>query len=256
MATPTNTSRIRPILRAARQALRPRPGAFPATAPPERIFKFRLKDVALEVPRAALMPELWRALTESWYEGDELDQICAAVRPGDAVLELGAGIGFISTMIARRIGAGRVVAVEANPQLLPIARRTHAVNGVAVELVGAAVAPEEGEIEFHLHPEFWASSTVPRPGSRPIRVPTRSLRSLLRELRPQVLVVDVEGGEASLFEGLPLDGVRSVVMELHPDVIGLAGVGRTFAAMDRAGFAYDPGPSRGQAVVFGRKDRG
>jgi FkbM family methyltransferase len=255
LATRGETSRLRPVLSAARRALRARTPAFPASAPPERIFRFRICDVSLAVPRAALQPELWRALTEGWYENDEVDQILAVLRPGDTVLELGAGIGFISTIIARQPGIARVVALEANPQLLPIAERTCLENGVRVELVNAAVAPLEGEIEFFLHPEFWASSTLPRPHSRPTRVPSRSLASLLAEIRPQVLVVDIEGGEASLFEAVSLEGVRMVVMELHPDVTGLEGVSRAFAAMGAAGLAYDPGPSRGQTVVFARSHR-
>jgi FkbM family methyltransferase len=254
MATRVATSRIHAICLALRRAIGLRRRAFPSVAGPDRVFVFRVRGVALELPRAALTPEIWVALKEGWYENDEVDQVRAVLRPGDSVLELGAGIGFVSAVAARQPGISRVVAVEANPQLLPIARRTHALNGVAVDLVNAAVVRDEGEVEFHLHPDFWASSTVPRPGSRVARLPARSLSSLVAEARPDVLIVDIEGGEASLFEGAALGGVRAVVMELHPDVTGLRGVAQAFGAMATAGFAYDPGLSRGQTVVFARAE--
>lgn len=68
--------------------------------------------------------------------------IAASVGPGDRVLEAGAGTGVMSALAARA-GAGRVWAVEHNPDLAAVARRTMALNGLAdrVEVVtGAAEA--------------------------------------------------------------------------------------------------------------------
>ena len=58
------------------------------------------------------------------------EQIPAIVRPGDRVLEIGAGIGFISTLLAREKRVARVIAVEANPDLLAYMTRLHGVNHV------------------------------------------------------------------------------------------------------------------------------
>lgn len=52
------------------------------------------------------------------------------VRPGDHVLEAGAGTGVLS-MLAARAGAAHVWAVEHNPDLAALARRTVARNGLA-----------------------------------------------------------------------------------------------------------------------------
>jgi FkbM family methyltransferase len=235
--------------------LEPNPPPFPPPGPPDERFRFTVAGIALDLPREALPPPLWRAVAEGWYEDAEIEAIAGALRPGDTVLELGAAVGLISAFAAKRPGVRRVVAVEANPRLVPIARRTHELNGTAplVELVNAVVVNSPGgEAEFYLHEEFWASSTSPRPRAERVRLPARSLESLLAEVRPDVLIVDIEGGEAGLFEGTRLTGVRTVIVEVHRDVIGPEGVARTFAHLAEAGFAYDPDLSRRHVVVFAR----
>lgn len=61
------------------------------------------------------------------------DAIRAVVRPGDRVLEVGAGFGFFS-VIAARAGAQRVDAIETNPAVL-LGRRLAEANGCADRIV-------------------------------------------------------------------------------------------------------------------------
>jgi hypothetical protein len=72
-------------------------------------------------------------------------------------------------------------------------------------------------------------------------------------MRPDVLMVDIEGGEAKLFNGVDLTGVRCVVVELHQLLTGLAGVADCFSATATVGFAYDPVGSNGPIVTFRRR---
>jgi FkbM family methyltransferase len=218
----------------------------------DRHFSFNIAGIALELPRHVLTPRLWRALADGWYESAELKAITGVLRPGDIVLELGAGIGFVSAFVAQYPGVERVVAVEANPRLLPLARRTHELNGTSAQIVNAVVvvqADADGA-DFYLAEDFWASSTQPIAAAERVRLPARSLASLLADVRPSVLIVDIEGGETDLFQDLQLSGIRSVVMEVHPETVGLDGVAQVFAHMAEAGFAYDATLSCGQVVVF------
>ena len=48
-------------------------------------------------------------------------------RAGDTVLELGGGIGYMSTLLAVKTRA-RVVSFEANPALIDYIRSVHAAN--------------------------------------------------------------------------------------------------------------------------------
>ena len=56
-----------------------------------------------------------------------IDQV---VKPGMTVLEAGAGTGVLSALAARA-GAGHVYAIELDPDLAAVARRTAALNGLA-----------------------------------------------------------------------------------------------------------------------------
>ncbi len=55
------------------------------------------------------------------------------LRPGEAVLDLGAGTGILA-IAAARLGAGRVLALDIDPQAVKAARENAAANGVQGEV--------------------------------------------------------------------------------------------------------------------------
>jgi FkbM family methyltransferase len=203
------------------------------------VRRFELQGVRLELPTHILQPDVLAFITSERYEADEGAAVRRTVRPGDRVLEFGAGIGLIGVLCARQ-GAARVVSIEADPALIPVARRTHALNGAAVELRQALVAAADGEAVFFRQPSFWASSPLDLPGGVAVPMPTVGLDGLIAELRPDVLIVDVEGGERTLFDGTALPGVREIVIEVHKPQIGLGGIARCLDRLRALGFGYDP----------------
>jgi FkbM family methyltransferase len=225
---------------------------FPTDLPGDAVLPFNLHGISLEIPRSILTPELWMAFEAGYYEGSEISALRQVVRPKDVVLEIGAGVGFISAFMLRTLGAASVCAVEASGELLPVIHRTHELNGVATTVLHGVASRSDGPTRFHQQAAFWASSVVPLPESRAVTLPGLDTARLIREVRPDVLVVDIEGGERDLFCGLDLPGVRSVVVEVHQPQIGGAGIARCFAALQTAGFAYDPRGSNGSNVAFSR----
>lgn len=211
---------------------------------------FRHAGVTLELPSFLIKGEPRQGLVEGWYDLEEVSQITCMLQPDDIVLELGAGIGFTSTKIAQHSGIKRVVAVEADPRLIQIARRTYELNRVSVHLINAVVAQDEGRATFHIDPEFWGSSTFSRPGGKAIELHSVSLRSLLQEVQPTVLVVDVEGAESYIFDRTSVPTVRAIALKLHPDIIGWEGVAKTFAALSWAGFFCNS--SKRNVAIFTR----
>ena len=151
------------------------PQAFPADAPPETLYRFSLRGIELELPRAILTEQLWLGFIHGYYESSEIAALAATIRAGDVVLELGAGVGFISSLMLKQLGARSVTAVEANPTLIPIIRRTHALNGVQAEVVQGVVAATDGEAGFYLQPAFFASSAMKLPNSEVVRLPAVGL---------------------------------------------------------------------------------
>ncbi len=224
---------------------------FPENAPPDTVFRFTVNEIIIELPRALLAPDLWLALVRQYYEGSELSALRNVVQADDVVLEIGGGIGYISTHVLKCLGAGRVTIIEADPRLIPVIRRTHALNNVTADRVMNFVAARHDRtVTFNAQPSFWASSVVDLPGSRPVILPARDLQELVNDVKPDVLIVDIEGGERDIFDGLILDGVRQLIVEVHQPRIGFAGIASCISHLAGAGFTYDPVGSAGSNIVF------
>src|SRR5690349_22554118 len=57
-----------------------------------------------------------------------------AARPGDRVVEFGAGVGAAGLALARRAGAIRLTLVDIEPQLARLARDNASANGIAADV--------------------------------------------------------------------------------------------------------------------------
>ncbi len=222
----------------------------------DRVATLETGGVRLENDPAVLTPPIAAAIRAGVYEIEEARQIPAIVQDGDRVLEIGAGIGFISTLLARQPEVARIVAVEANPALIPVIRRTHALNGVAgVEVVNAVLEPGgDGRRDFYIRRDFWMSSLAegPNPYDSIVQVPVRDMNALLRDEAITLIVCDVEGAEAALFERADLTGVDRVYLEIHDHITGLKGVRDLFGHLSAKGFAYDPRHSFGGVILMRR----
>jgi FkbM family methyltransferase len=203
-----------------------------------------------------ITPAIRAAMLAGQFEAEESSQIPHIVRPGDRVLEIGAGIGFISTLLAREPRVSRVIAVEANPLLLDYMGRLHAANQVRkVRRVNGVLTNEPvASTTFYVRRDFWMGSLMPEPNpyTETVQVPTLNFDVLLRSEGIDLIVCDVEGSEATLFERADLSGVDRIFLELHDHVTGLSGVSRLFATLAGQGFVYDPRHSLGSVVLFQR----
>ena len=79
------------------------------------------------------------------------------------------------------------------------------------------------------------------------------LAEALAQVCPTVLVCDIEGAEADLFDKATLSGIRLAIIEVHPQWIGETGVRAVFDAMHRNGLTYFPKASVAKVLVF-KKD--
>ena len=203
---------------------------------------------------AIITPKIEKVMRNNRYEGGEAKTLRAVLEPGDRVLELGAGVGLCSTIAAHAAGVEQVVAIEANPDLIPMIRETHRLNDAErVDLRNAgATGGAVGPMDFYLRHDFWASSMEPdsRPYERVVQVPAVDINTVIAELRPTVIVCDIEGGELPLFTNPALDlgGVRLVLLELHPKVFGEEGLARITGTLAARGF-YVTEDSRADSSV-------
>jgi len=196
------------------------------------------------------------SLRENDYENREAQAVLRIVKPGDTVLELGAGLGFISTLVAKQIAIKAVHAFEANPTLIPFIKSVYAENKVEnAFLHNAVLGPENGTTSFYVRRNFLSSSLskefVPNFRSEET-IEVRSTKQTMQDIQPDVLICDIEGAEAEIIPDMDLSSVRAAVVELHPQWIGENGVRVVFEAMSNAGLTYFPRLSQGKVVCFKR----
>ncbi|SEQ34680.1 FkbM family methyltransferase [Thalassovita taeanensis] len=220
--------------------------------------KFVLEDIALEIPDSLLNEKLVQKLNSGQYEFAEARAAKMRVKPGHRVLELGGGIGYISSICAQLTDPSKIVTVEANPFTIKVIRKNLDSNrAVETRLEYGAVAGDcdAGEtVTFRVGKAFWGSSVAgieDRPGEL-VEVPLISLISLFEAHRPDVVIMDIEGSEMYLFDRPWPRFVRQVIMELHPRAYSMGMIKKIVDCMSQSGLTYDPGPSRGTLIGFRR----
>jgi FkbM family methyltransferase len=194
-----------------------------------------------------------RALSKGGYERQELQLIGALLSPADVVLEIGAGLGLISTFCAKRVGPSRVFAFEADPDLEPCIRETYALNGVEPTLDMCAVGVRAGRVTIYRNKHLVSSSVGRRrAGTRPVEVPGKALNYVVHRFGPTVLIINADGVEPELFDGAELPTVTKIMVELPDLVLGPQGTNRVRAALAKLGFREDRGLTNSQHLVLRR----
>ncbi|MFW8637228.1 FkbM family methyltransferase [Cribrihabitans pelagius] len=232
----------------------PRDTTPAATGPGESPPLLTCGGVKFPLDTAVLPRRIRTLLREGKYEAKEATALRKLVRKGDVVMELGGGIGYMSTLAATQTPAGAVHAFEANPGLIPYIRRVHQMNGADTAQVHHGVlGAEAGKTAFYVRENLLASSLTPdEDGSaaEAVQVPILDMNAEIARIRPTVLVCDIEGAEADLLPQMDLSGLRAAVIETHPQWIGKDGIRKVFACLDAAGLVFFPRWSHGKVAVF------
>ncbi len=234
------------------------PAPSPASDPPAGWLRFALGDMRLDLPADRLTPRLRQALRSGRYERLERQMLARLAAECDGpALDIGGGAGATGIVLARHLGAGQVTIFEPDPQMAAVIRHNLALNGQAGVRVrtGAVIAGKgRGRIAFRRGRAFWSSAAPEEAegeGER-LEVPAFGIETLLAEIRPELVALDVEGMEIELAAPLAAFGPRFVLMELHRQRYGLPGIARIFGDMLAGGYAYRPDVSRGAVVGFER----
>ena len=159
------------------------------------------------------------SLIKGYYESDEARSLNDLIQPDDRILELGSGLGYVACLAAKKAHRGQVLSFEANPKMVELAKETVQLNSIDnVEIRNGILALDEGTRKFYVSEHFWESSLEPNSNWNEISVPAESIKATLESFCPNVLLVDIEGGEYELFKTpfWNLNGVlKKMSIEFH-----------------------------------------
>ena len=138
----------------------------------------------------------------------------------ETIVDLGANIGIATLRLLSSHPTARVIAVEADPVLIPRLRQN--VAGLPVTIVHAAICDTAGTQTFYRSDIFaWGNSLNGGfPQQEAVTVPSMTLPELLREHdlgeRLDLLKMDIEGSEWEVFKGgvIPAQ-IYAVIGEVH-----------------------------------------
>lgn len=219
--------------------------------PPDHLTYFGVR-LALEDWWAT--ENLRDALYEGYYERPEFEVLSRTLRAGDRYMELGAGIGFLTTCACRIVGEDGVFSYEANPRLAELVSHTARGNGYRPTVENAVLGESAGTVDFFIQGDFWGSSLKEAPGARRVTVPALSFAETLERLRPTYLTIDIEGGEIALLDDVTLPScIRAICMETHPAAVGVDAVQQLIVKLIAQGFALDLELSRDAVAFFSRE---
>ncbi|MCE2744466.1 MAG: FkbM family methyltransferase [Burkholderiales bacterium] len=159
-----------------------------------------IDDLYFEVPE-----KLQKIYTH--FEPLSTKVVCENLQPGDTFLDIGANFGYFSLLAAHKVGsAGRVIAVEASPDVLPHLRKNLS-QYKNIELLNCAVGKTKGITEFFLTEDFVNSGVSQSPfqnNGRKISVAMDTIDHLLEAHGNQpvhFIKCDVQGDEMAVLEG-------------------------------------------------------
>ena len=203
------------------------------------------------------------SLRSGRYEMAEARVLPHLVRAGERVVEVGAGIGFLTALIARHTAAELVVAIEANPLLQAYMAELHQLNGVEPVRRQALVTPQPapGPGTLHVHQDLWASSPgwiKRRDQLDAVEVPVLSLAEIAETWRPTLLIVDVEPFAAWTAAEAPPHALAGadfrpfprVLLELKPNRFTAPQIETVFDHFADQGFRRDLDAASGPLVLF------
>lgn len=182
-------------------------------------------DVTLDIGDEVITPWIKRLICRGYYEHEEAELVGTYLESGSDVIELGAGIGYLSCFIDGLLDRSTTqIAVEPNEQLVSLIERNRELNDGSYELVNAAYSTREGPVELYMPDEFWGGSLLEVDDSdMTTSVEAIDLGTLFDryDLSEVSLVVDIEGSEIELIEN-ELDLLESrctlLIVEFHPEM--------------------------------------
>ncbi len=180
-----------------------------------------------------------RWIINGQYESGEISIIKKTLSKEDKVLEIGSGLGFVTSYCSLIVGNNQVVSYEANPLNVEMALQVFRKNQVSPELRNAMLGDKYGSVSFPVNRNKRLASSILTTGNELVEVPIEPLNEVIRQLQPTYLIMDIEGAEYDVFRILDPYTIKKIQFELHPELLGETKSMQIFRILKEHGFVKD-----------------
>jgi len=144
------------------------------------------------------------------------------VRQGMIVADVGSNIGYFTRYLSKKVtNSGKVFAFEPIPATCQRLHETIHLNGLSnVEIVAAAVSNTENPVTMFLsHTHYMASLDSSWAGQQGGNISVNAVRLdsffKKRGIKPDLIKMDIEGGEYELLASSNLGNPQAMIIEFH-----------------------------------------
>jgi 16S rRNA A1518/A1519 N6-dimethyltransferase RsmA/KsgA/DIM1 with predicted DNA glycosylase/AP lyase activity len=109
------------------------------------------QGIRLNLSSSAISERMRRRIRAHKYECAELASIPKILQHRERVLEVGAGIGYVSAHAYNTGLVEHLTVIEANPYLVPVISETHNLNMVRSDIINGCLGKEGGVTNFYIH---------------------------------------------------------------------------------------------------------
>lgn len=190
------------------------------------IFRKGIKKSFGDIDRIYLCYDCWDADMPAAWEINWWRRLTQEIRPQDTIVDVGAYIGILTIIMARKAGrSGKVVAFEPNPKSLKLFKKNIKLNEVAeqVEFFDLAVGQDSRELALVGQGSITRVIPAATPGGGSyLSVKSAALDEILGNRKIDLMKIDVEGYEASVLYGAKNllskkeTSPRFMLIECHP----------------------------------------
>lgn len=195
--------------------------------------------------RCKLADRTQRTMYFGLFEPRETRLLAELLSPGDTFIDVGAHIGWFTTLASRLVGvAGHVIACEPYPSNATILKENLTRNDcINVRVVEDALGAHQGTISLaKAGGDTGGVTALDWAWDGRVEVPMNTLDEISNGLDPITMIkVDVEGWEAQILRGgtKTLAQTKYVLIEINPAALKKAGSSpeEIFDLLHKAGFA-------------------
>lgn len=185
------------------------------------------------------------------YEINEISIIENTIESEDIVLEVGTGLGFISSFCCQK-NNNKVYTFEANPNNYKICKNVFKKNEVSPNHENIILGEQDATINFTSDNNRILASSLLIKSDSFTTIQTLDLNKKISRINPTYLIMDIEGGEYDILKIIDFQSIYKIQFELHPKLLDEVKCNEIFELLKANHFIKNETLSKNNNYYFNR----